>query len=200
MKLNQLTQDSKIQIEISSGRDHLLVDAKIAQVAQSGLVLYPVTFEGKVISFRGNHEMISLVWLQDDGKPLVWKGIAIDHAMINKRPFVLVRSNADSVEYNRRTTFRLSLDVRGAISGFGEVIVHDISNGGIGFYSESDKIAVGQKVKIGFSVRGDNYTASATVVRVLPDERRTLYGCTMASSPAIDTLIIEEQRLRLKGF
>ncbi len=200
MKLNQLTQESKIQIEVSIGRDRILIDAKIAQVAQSGLVLYPVTFDGRVISFRGNHEMLSIVLLQSDGKPLVWKNVAIDHAMINKKPFVLVRSNADSSEYNRRTTFRLSLDVRGAISGFGEVIVHDISNGGIGFFMDSDKIPVGQKVKIGFSVRGDSYAVSATVVRVLPDERRTLYGCTMESSPAIDTLIIEEQRLRLKGF
>lgn len=200
MKLNQLTQESKIQIEISAGRDRILIDANIAQVAQSGLVLYPVTFDGRVISFRGNHEMLSIVLLQSDAKPLVWKNVAIDHAMINKKPFVLVRSNAESSEYNRRTTFRLSLDVRGAVSGFGEVIVHDISNGGIGFFMDSDKIPVGQKIKIGFSVRGDSYAVSATVVRVLPDERRTLYGCTMEASPAIDTLIIEEQRLRLKGF
>ena len=201
MKINELTQDSKIQLEVSAGKDRILIDARIAQVAQSGLVLYPVTFDGKVVSFKNNHEMISLVYLQDDGKPLVWKGVAVDHAMINKMPFVLVRTTGDSTEYNRRTTFRLHLDVIGAIAGYGEVIIHDISSGGIGFYMDSSKpVAMGQKLKIGFSVRGDSYNVTATVVRILPDERRTLYGCTMASTPVIDTLIIEEQRLRIKGF
>ncbi len=201
MKLNELTQDSKIQLEISDAKDRLLVDARIAQVAQSGLVLYPVTFDGKVISFKNTTHTISLVYLQNDGKPLVWNAVGIDHAVINKMPFVLIRSTKDSMEYNRRTTFRLSLDVRGAVAGYGEVIIHDISNGGIGFYMDSSKpVEMGQKIKIGFNVRGDSYTVSATVVRILPDERRTLYGCTMQSSPVIDTLIIEEQRLRLKGF
>lgn len=201
MKLNELTLDSKIQLEVSAGKDRILIDAKIAQVAQSGLVLYPVTFDGKVVSFKNHQDTISLVWLQDDGKPLVWKRVSVDHAMINKMPFVFVRSVGDAVESNRRTTFRLSLDVRGAIAGYGEVIIHDISSGGIGFYMDSSKpVSKGQKLQIGFTVRGDSYNVNATVVRILPSDKRTLYGCTMPSTSVIDTLIIEEQRLRLKGF
>lgn len=201
MKLNELTQDSKIQLEFSGGKDSVYLEARIAQVSQSGLVLYPVMYEGKTVSFKGNHDSVSLIWLQENGKPLVWKKIAIDNAIINKMPFVLVRALEDSTEYNRRTTFRLPLDVRGGIVGYGEVIVHDISSGGIGFYTDGSRpIEVGQQVNIGFSVRGDNYAVKATVVRIVEQERRTLYGCTMYSSPAIDTLIIEEQRLRIKGF
>lgn len=201
MKLNQLEPNSKIQLEISSGKERVYVDANIAQVSRSGLVLYPVVYDGRTVSFKGNQEMVSLIWLQEDGKPLIWKRVAIDHAVINKMPFVLVRSLDDGMQYNRRTTFRLPLDVKGGIIGYGEVIVHDISNGGIGFYMDSSKeVKIGQQVHIGFSVRGDNYSVTATVVRIVPEERRTLYGCTMGSSPTIDTFIIEEQRLRIKGF
>lgn len=201
MKLNQLTQDSKVQLEISSGKAKVYIDVSIAQVAKSGLVLNPVMYEGKAVSFKGNQEMVSLIWLQDDGKPQIWKRVAIDNAIINKMPFVLVRSMDDGMDYNRRTTFRLPLDVKGGIIGFGEVIIHDISSGGIGFYMDSSKdVKIGQQLHIGFSVRGDNYSVTATVVRIVPEERRTLYGCTMASSPMIDTFIIEEQRLRIKGF
>ncbi len=201
MKLNQLSQDSKVQLEISSGKAKVYIDVSIAQVAKSGLVLNPVMYEGKAVSFKGNQEMVSLIWLQDDGKPQIWKRVAIDNAIINKMPFVLVRSLDDGMDYNRRTTFRLPLDVKGGIIGFGEVIIHDISSGGIGFYMDSSKdVKIGQQLHIGFSVRGDNYSVTATVVRIVPEERRTLYGCTMASSPMIDTFIIEEQRLRIKGL
>lgn len=201
MKLNQLTQDSKIQLEISSGNARVYVDASIAQVAKSGLVLNPVVYEGKTVSFKGNQEMVNLIWLQDDGKPVIWKRVGIDNAIINKMPYVLVRSMDEGRDYNRRRSFRLPLDVKGSIIGYGEVVIHDISSGGIGFYMDTSKdVQIGQQMHIGFSVRGDNYSVTATVVRIVPEERRTLYGCTMPSSPMIDTFIIEEQRLRIKGF
>lgn len=201
MKLNQLTQDSKMQLEITSGKDRVYIDVSIAQVAQSGLVLNPVTYEGKVVSFKNNQDMVNIIWLQDDGKPQIWKRVGIDNAIINKKPYVLVRSKDNSMDYNRRTSFRLPLDVKGSIIGYGEVVIHDISSGGIGFYMDTSKeVKIGQQMHLGFSVRGDNYSVTATVVRIVPEERRTLYGCTMPSSPMIDTFITEEQRLRIKGF
>ena len=188
MKLNQLTQDSKMQLEITSGKDRVYIDVSIAQVAQSGLVLNPVTYEGKVVSFKNNQDMVNIIWLQDDGKPQIWKRVGIDNAIINKKPYVLVRSKDNSMDYNRRTSFS-------------EVVIHDISSGGIGFYMDTSKeVKIGQQMHLGFSVRGDNYSVTATVVRIVPEERRTLYGCTMPSSPMIDTFITEEQRLRIKGF
>ena len=42
MKLNELTNDSTLQLEFEAGQDKLYLDVQIAQVSKGGLVLYPV--------------------------------------------------------------------------------------------------------------------------------------------------------------
>ena len=201
MKLNELSPDCELQLELSVGKQKIYLDANIAQVARRGLVLYPVVFDGKVISFKNNKEPVNLIVRQPEGKPLIWKNVAIDNAVISQKSYVLVRSLEDAQEYNRRRNFRLDLDIRGTILGMGEVVIHDISNSGIGFYLEPGKTCkMGETVHIGFSVRDKNYGVAATVVRIVEGERRTLYGCSMMSTPAIDGFINEEQRIRIKGY
>lgn len=201
MLLSDLTIESNIKLEVVSGNDKIYIDASIAQVLKSGIVLFPVTYEGKIVSFKDNHNIVNLVLYQADGKPSIWKNVSVSHAMMNGRAFVLVRSLEESSEYNRRRNYRLPLDIKGNVLGSGEVIVHDISNGGISFYMDQyGSCTVGQTVNIGFSARNCNYAVSATVVRVVEEEGRCLYGCTMKSTPLLDQFISEEQRYRLKGY
>ena len=202
MKLNQLANDSTLQLEFEAGQDKLYLDVQIAQVAKSGLVLYPVIIEGKALSFKNNENVINLVLLQKEGKPLLWKNVLVSNAVINGRNFVLVRSMADGVEYNRRNNYRLPLDIRGNIAGYGDIIIHDISNNGIAFLIDKDakRFNVGQEVALNFSARNINYTLKATVARIVEKENRLLYGCSMTSTPIIDQFICEEQRIRIKGF
>ena len=202
MKLNQLANDSTIQLEFEAGQDKLYLDVQIAQVAKSGLVLYPVIIEGKALSFKNNENVINLVYLQKEGKPLLWKNVAVSNAVINGRNFVLVRSVGDGVEYNRRNNYRLPLDIRGNIPGYGDILIRDISNNGIAFVIDKDakRFTIGQEVALNFSARNVNYTLKANVARVVEQENRVLYGCSMMSTPVIDQFICEEQRIRIKGF
>ena len=201
MKLNELSPDCEIQLELSVGKQKVYLDASIAQVAKRGLVLNPVIFDGKSISFKNNRECVNLIVRQSEGKPLIWKNVAVDNAVISNKPYVLVRSLDDAQEYNRRRNFRLELDIRGSVLGLGDVVIHDLSNSGIGFYLDHGKTCkMGETVHIGFSVRDKNYGVAATVVRIVEGERRTLYGCSMMSTPAIDSFINEEQRIRIKGY
>lgn len=201
MKLNELTNDSQLQLEFTTGSEKLYIDVQIAQVSRSGLVLYPVLYDGKTLSFKDNHNIVNIVLLQSNGKPLIWKNVTVSNAVVNGNPYVLVRSLDDSMEYNRRRNYRLDLDMQGNILGVGEVIIHDISNGGISFYLDKHRSCqVGQTVNIGFSSRGDNYTVKATIRRIVEEEERCLYGCTMSSTPMIDAFIIAEQRYRIKGY
>lgn len=202
MKLNQLTNDSTIQLEFEAGSEKLYLDVQIAQVSKSGLVLHPVIIEGKALSFKNNENIVNLVYLQKEGKPLIWKNVAISNAVINGRNFVLVRSLNDGAEYNRRNNYRLPLDIRGNITGYGDIIIKDISNNGIAFAIDRDakRFTVGQQVNLCFSARNANYTMCVTVARVVEQETKVLYGCQMSSTPAIDQFISEEQRIRIKGF
>lgn len=202
MKLNQLSIDSQIQLEFSVGKEKLYLDANIAQVSNSGLVLYPVVVEGKSLSFKDNQHVVNLIAIPGDGKPLIWKNVAITNAVLNGRQLVLVRSVAESRDYNRRHNYRLPLDIKGVLVGGPDIIIKDISNGGVAFYMEKlgKGFAVGQTVKIGFSARNNNYVITATVARVVEEDRRVLYGCTMMSTPLIDQFISEEQRIRIKGY
>ena len=202
MKLNELAVDSSLQLEFEAGAEKLYLDVQIAQVSKSGLILYPVIIDGKALSFKNNENVINLVYLQREGKPLLWKKVAVSNAVINGRNFVLVRSVLDGVEYNRRNNYRLPLDIKGNIAGYGDVLIRDISNNGLGFVisKDSPRCTIGQTVKINFSARNINYTISVTVARTVEEETRVLYGCKMTSTPVIDQFISEEQRIRIKGF
>ena len=201
MKLNELSTESSVQLEFKVGKEKLYLDANIAQIARSGLVLYPVMYEGKAVSYKNNQNAVNLVLKQNEGKPLIWKNVAVSNAAMNGKQYVLVRSLDEGQEYNRRRTYRLPLDIKGSILGIGDVIVHDISNSGIAFYLEKGKKCdIGQTVSIGFSARNKNYVVSATIARIVEEENRYLYGCTMMSNPVIDTFINEEQRFRIKGY
>lgn len=202
MKLNQLTNDSILQLEFEAGQEKLYLDVQIAQVSKGGLVLYPVIIEGKALSFKNNTNVINLICLHKEGKPLLWKNVSVSNAVINGRNFVLVRSIGDGVEYNRRNNYRLPLDIRGNIVGYGDIVIHDISNNGIAFLIDKDakRFNVGQEVALNFSARNVNYTLKANVARIVEQENRILYGCSMMSTPVIDQFISEEQRIRIKGF
>lgn len=202
MKLNQLTNDSILQLEFEAGQEKLYLDVQIAQVSKGGLVLYPVIIEGKALSFKNNTNVINLICLHKEGKPLLWKNVSVSNAVINGRNFVLVRSIGDGVEYNRRNNYRLPLDIRGNIVGYGDIVIHDISNNGIAFLIDKDakRFNVGQEVALNFSARNVNYTLKANVARIVEQENRVLYGCSMMSTPVIDQFISEEQRIRIKGF
>lgn len=202
MKLNQLTNDSILQLEFEAGQEKLYLDVQIAQVSKGGLVLYPVIIEGKALSFKNNTNVINLICLHKEGKPLLWKNVSVSNAVINGRNFVLVRSIGDGVEYNRRNNYRLPLDIRGNIVGYGDIVIHDISNNGIAFLIDKDakRFNVGQEVALNFSARNVNYTLKANVARIVEQENRILYGCSMMSTPIIDQFISEEQRIRIKGF
>lgn len=201
MKLNELSTESSVQLEFKVGKEKLYLDANIAQVARNGLVLYPVMYEGKAVSFKNNQNAVNLVLNQNEGKPLIWKNVAVSNASMNGKQYVLVRSLDEGQEYNRRRTYRLPLDIKGSILGIGDVIIHDISNTGIAFYlDKGKKCDIGQTVSIGFSVRNKNYIVSATITRIVEEEKRYLYGCTMMSNPVIEGFINEEQRFRIKGY
>ena len=202
MKISQLTNDSNLQLEFEAGHEKLYLDVQIAQVSKGGLVLYPVIIEGKALSFKNNTNVINLICLHKEGKPLLWKNVTVSNAVINGRNYVLVRSIGDAVEYNRRNNYRLPLDIRGNIVGYGDIIIHDISNNGIAFLIDKDakRFNVGQEVALNFSARNVNYTLKANVARIVEQETRVLYGCSMMSTPVIDQFICEEQRIRIKGF
>ena len=106
MKLNELSPDCDIQLELSVGKQKVYLDASIAQVAKRGLVLNPVIFDGKSISFKNNKECVNLIVRQPEGKPLIWKNVAVDNAVISNKPYVLVRSLDDAQEYNRRRNYK----------------------------------------------------------------------------------------------
>ena len=82
------------------------------------IVLRPVTLNDTkmLVRWRNNENVINLVYLQREGKPLLWKKVAVSNAVINGRNFVLVRSVLDGVEYNRRNNYRLPLDIKGNIA------------------------------------------------------------------------------------
>lgn len=202
MKLNELTTSCEIQLEFTNEKEKLYLDVTIAQVAKNGLVLNPVMHDGRAISFANNKHTVNLIYIKHEEKPLIWTNVGIANANIGGKPYVLVHSEKDSREYNRRRNFRLPLDLQGNIRDYGEVIIHDISNSGISFYLDKGgrQCKVGQTVTIGFSTRGNNFTLNVTVVRIVEEEHRFLYGCSMMSTPAVDAFIIEEQRIRLRGF
>lgn len=121
--------------------------------------------------------------------------------MLKEKKYVGIRVSGEGLIHNRRSTYRLPLDINGSLRNFGKIIVHDISYNGISFYLPNDKLcSTGQDIVLMFKMYDIEYIVKGKIVRITqdPENRRVLYGCSTIPSPSIDNLIQEEQRNRIR--
>lgn len=200
MRLEDLSQGQNVIIEIVKGDEHSEVDASIMMVNKSVVVLEPIVIDGKVLVLDDADIHVSLVLAIENEKPQLWKNVAFGMTSLNNRQCIVIKSLNESITYNRRGSYRLSMDTQGYIKNE-KIVIHDISSTGISFYTKLDhRKTIGSEVTIKFTANYEDVYVKGTIVREIETDDRYLYGCTIHNNPVVDSFIASEQRKRVMKF
>lgn len=203
MRIEEIDENASLLLHIEATGGELEVPLKLYKKVKNGLIVYPIKKDNVIISFESLKECkLSLIMEVKDSKPFLWRNIQIENIKSKGEVFTAILVTDDGVSFNRRRAFRLDIDINGNLNGYGKILVHDISSGGISFYLPAGKTcSVGQQIELHFDAKSIGYNISGEVVRLANDAEngRTMYGCRTKNYPAVDAFISEEQRNRVRG-
>lgn len=199
MKIVEISEDSTLTLIIHKDEQSVEVNVEIYKIMPKGIVLKPILSDGKALNLENSGARLELVYEREDAKPIIWRHISYGVIKIGGYPYTVLSDKTDGAEYNRRTTFRLDMDVQGTLNRNERVVVHDISSTGISFYtSQEDRKEIGSKVLISFIGGYEEITVTGEVVRQQESNGRVLHGCVINSTIAIDKFLSEEQMRRVR--
>lgn len=197
MHLDDLERGQGVVLEITKGDEHSEVDGYVMMVKRNVLVLEPIIIEEKVLVLNDAEIHVNLVVSIDENKPQLWKNVAFGMTNINNHQCIVVKSDGESVTYNRRASYRLSMDNQGYLRNE-KIIIHDISVTGLSFYVKKEfRKTIGSEVDIKFTANYEDIHVRGKIIREIEDGDRYLYGCTIHANPAVDSFIASEQRKRV---
>lgn len=197
MHIEEIVQGQEVVLEIKKGDDHSEIDAAVMMSGRSVVVLEPIVIDGKVLVLNDPDIRVNLVLTIENEKPQLWKSVSFGMKSIHNRQCIVLKSDKDSVTYNRRSSYRLPLDNQGFLRNE-KIIIHDISTTGISFYTnKSNRKTVGSNIEIKFLAYYEEIQVKGTIVREIEEGERYLYGCVTNPNPAVDSYIASEQRKRV---
>lgn len=147
MRLYEIGEGEGIQIIAKNASASLAYDAVVAMSQQEFLFVNPIIYDGKVVNFQSDEVTIDVVYVGEDGKPLIWEKCNIKNLVYGGKKYHVLYSKRDGMRLNRRGTYRQYLGVKGTLQidetrEIREVIVKDVSEAGVGFVCEDMKLHV----------------------------------------------------------
>ena len=158
-------------------------ETKIVEIAPDFVLTEPILFNGKTVGFKegcfvdfqyvSNHNVYA--WISVNVTLVRWKG----------QIFHKINLFGEGQPLNRRRTFRLYIGEEMSLTTFtaegsqkNQVLVKDISETGIGFFSKEDW-HISQLVRLNIPIQSGLLPVAAKIVRKIYDEKqnRYLYGC-----------------------
>lgn len=177
MKLSEIEAGSKIKLLISSGSNHMEMEAIVLKHLQENIALLNLCYESdRTLNF--NNVKIEVEYTMEDGTPYIWRTAQVTSFQTK---YVLQVKN-DGVRYNRRDCFRVGVSTSGKIKilGKGEktIMIRDISLSG---FSITDRkmdlnLNVGNEASVHFEDLGHIINLTGVVVRIEKHEDMVIYG------------------------
>lgn len=203
MRIEEIDENANLLLHIEAAGGELELPVILYKKVRKGIIIHPVKKDNVAISFESLKECkLSLIMEVKDSKPILWRNIQIGNIKSNGELYTAILAMDEGAVYNRRGAFRLELDINGNLTGYGKVLIHDISSGGISFYlPNGQECHVGQEINLHFDTKASSYNISGEVVRMADDAEkgRVMYGCKTKHYPAVDAFISEEHRKRVWG-
>lgn len=198
MKIYEIPEEGALSLRIQKDHQSSVVDVEIYKIVSNMLVLKPIMVEDKVLNMDDSDARVELIYERENEKPLIWKSISYGTIKLENRPYVVLSDHTDGVVFNRRTNYRLDMDVQGILNGNERIIVHDLSSSGIAFYTAKDnKKEIGSPIQIKFVGGYEEIVVTGEIIREVIVGERNMYGCTIQSSMQVDKFLSEEQRRRV---
>lgn len=177
MKLSEIEAGSKIKLLISSGSNHMEMEAIVLKHLQENIALLNLCYESdRTLNF--NNVKIEVEYTMEDGTPYIWRTAQVTGFQTK---YVLQVKN-DGVRYNRRDCFRVGVSTSGKIKilGKGEktIMIRDISLSG---FSITDRkmdlnLNIGNEASVHFEDLGHIINLTGVVVRIEKHEDMVIYG------------------------
>ncbi|MBO4903241.1 MAG: PilZ domain-containing protein [Lachnospiraceae bacterium] len=210
MYIGEIPDGSSIEINVTNGDKKISlctfartpqnpVDEKMVQAFfkkyrfGSGTLADAIERDGKFVGFHLTEDSEMHVYCIVDKKPYAWTEVKIIVAAFKKDNYYLIMSNQNAKESNRRAGYRQWVGHDGNLKlglepGSRDVVVKDISTGGIGLVVDGEVAPrIGETVHITYTdkVRTSNglpkefnFSLKAIVARKDDsDPRRTVIGC-----------------------
>lgn len=214
MKIEELTVDQEVKIMAVIGSSQMDFEVTVEEVNIRRKVIFttPVFRNDRVISFNKENIFTHLVVTFENQKPLVFKDVTI---ITMKKPdnsyCYAITSQAESVELNRRGSFRCYLGIDTLCRILGDksaynITLKDISSTGFGFIMHGNTtVDMGSTVLIVLNdyleETKENYSFNirGKVVRQTTTENgQQVYGCTLDGKyVGLDTYIAKKERLNI---
>ena len=159
----------------------------------SGILADAIERDGKYVGFHVTDDTSVHVFCIADKKPYAWSEVKIILASFKKETYYLIMSNQNAKETNRRAGYRQWVGHDGSLKlglepGSRDVVIKDISTGGIGLVVDGDVAPkIGETVHITYTDKVQtsngipkefNFSLKAVVARkddTIPN--RTIIGC-----------------------
>lgn len=186
MKLWEIEQGEQIRVVASTEKSKFEQTAFIELSKDGVIFVKPMYYEGRLLNFDGERLKISVVYIKNNEKPMVWEGCTIRYVQTKTQKFHAIFCKRDGIHLNRRQAFRQYLGILGKLMVEStrerkEVIVKNISTTGVSFVMEStDDITMDdiRKFQLEFEDTQErlNITLQGEVVREEDVENKKVFG------------------------
>ncbi|PXV93632.1 PilZ domain-containing protein [Lachnotalea glycerini] len=203
MKLVDLAENTKLQIEVSFKGSKLFYETQVKLTAHEGVFIAPIRQDDKMIDFNAGNLMINVTADIDGTQPILWRECTIKAVKYKKEVFHMITSKRGGLQVNRRGRFRIDMGYTGtARVGFNKgtlnVVVHDISGSGFSFTTEKNLEDLNEEVHIVF-IDTDNDTRFNLIGKLVRKQEwnnnRFLYGCKFQNiNKMVEYYIAKKQR------
>lgn len=164
------------------------LETKIVEIAPDFVLTEPILHNGMTVGFRDG----CFVDFQYVFQNQVYAWISVNITLVRWKGEIFHKINlfGEGQPLNRRNSFRLYLGEEMTLTTFtaegsqkNKVLVKDISEMGIGFFSKEDW-HLSQLVRLNIPIQSGSLPISAKIVRKLYDEQRDryLYGCRITEA------------------
>ena len=186
MKLWEIEQGEQIRVVASTEKSKFEQTAFIEFSKDVVIFVKPMYYEGQLLNFDGERLKISVVYIVNNEKPMVWEGCTIRYVQTKTQKFHAIFCKRDGIHLNRRQAFRQYLGILGKLMVEStrerkEVIVKNISTTGVSFVMEStDDITMDdiRKFQLEFEDTQErlNITLQGEVIREDDVENKKVFG------------------------
>ncbi len=202
MKLTQLKEGESLTLEVNIDGQNYDFTSQVVAVQDEVLLAEPVRIDGKILNLDSDKVNTNLYFKKQNMVPIVWHSVKVNTIVYNKMTVYSIVSLGIGIEANRRTAFRVPVNVRGKVqmdvNGEKEdITVRDVSESGFSFYYSKDLEEFKRKVvTIDFSDESTDFSLSGLIVRKeVRDPNNVIYGCRLNRYvSALSKYISEKQR------
>lgn len=203
MRLIDLTENTKLQIEVSLKENKLQFDVVTKFSAFDGIFIEPIKQDGKMLEFNTGKLRINITAEIEGDQPVIWRECIIKGVRYKNEVYHMITSSKGGLKINRRGRFRLTMGYTGTArigtnKGTINVVVHDLSASGFSFTTEKDIEDFSEGVHLVFidSHNGTSFDLAGKIVRKQDwNNNRFLYGCKFGTmNRLVEYYIAKKQR------